>query len=312
MPDTRLSLYDLWWPFDRYGFEEGIGTLGRHTPEMGLHYVQLNLQQVAPILLGWPLPGLAASSVPWILLGAGGAVALLGVAVLTRPRRAGAALVAIIGLGLIVVPLALSIPSKSDAGVNLQRAGSFVFSPKIAPAALATTGRIARMIDEVQTKFLPQTAGQLHESPARVNALVAHHFPVVAQGLAAWPSIRAGAFARARDQVASIRDAANVDGIDVRAIAWMVIGPGILALLAGATAFALSGRARPPTEAAAVTAASLGSGPTRRPPQRCLGRAGHRRIPFLRRPVEVRRSRRSRSVASLHRAYGRCRTGRGG
>jgi len=203
-----------------------------------------------------PLPGLAASSVPWILLGAGGAVALLGVAVLTRPRRAGAALVAIVGLGLIVVPLALSIPSKSDAGVNLQRAGSFVFSPKIAPAALATTGTIARMIDEVQTKFLPQTAGQLHESPARVNALVAHHFPVVAQGLAAWPSIRAGAFARARDQVASIRDAANVDGIDVRAIAWMVIGPGILALLAGATAFALSGRARRPTEAAAVTAAS--------------------------------------------------------
>src|SRR5439155_22920843 len=57
---VRISLYDLWWPFDLYGFGEGIGTLGRHTPAMGLRYVELNLQQVAPILLGWPLPGLAA------------------------------------------------------------------------------------------------------------------------------------------------------------------------------------------------------------------------------------------------------------
>ncbi len=56
----RLSLYDLWWPFDRYGFGEGIGTLGRHTPAMGWYYVQLNLEQVAPTLLGWPLSGYAA------------------------------------------------------------------------------------------------------------------------------------------------------------------------------------------------------------------------------------------------------------
>ncbi len=55
-----LSMYELWWPFDRFGFGEGIGTLDRHTPEMGLRYVLLNVRQVAPILLGWPLAGTLA------------------------------------------------------------------------------------------------------------------------------------------------------------------------------------------------------------------------------------------------------------
>jgi hypothetical protein len=56
----RVSLYELWWDFDRYGFGSGIGTLGRHTPAMGLWYVKLNLLQpgrngAAEIVLGWPL-----------------------------------------------------------------------------------------------------------------------------------------------------------------------------------------------------------------------------------------------------------------
>jgi hypothetical protein len=193
-----------------------------------------------------PFLGLPVSSVPWILLGVGIAIAALGVAVLVRPSRAGAALVSVIGLGLIVVPLALSVPSKADAAVRLQQAGRFVFSPMIAPAALATTQKVDRLVGEVSTSFVPQTAARLHETPAQLSAQLAHRFPAVARGLAAWPSIRSGALQRASDQVASVRDFANVEGIDVRAVPWAVIGPGILMLLVGAIALGLGRDARRP------------------------------------------------------------------
>jgi hypothetical protein len=61
--------------------------------------------------------------------------------------------------------------------------------------------------------------------------------------LAAWPSIRPGAFARGRDQVASIDDASRIDGFNVRAVPWLVIGPGALMLLVGLLALTLPTKA---------------------------------------------------------------------
>jgi hypothetical protein len=63
--------------------------------------------------------------------------------------------------------------------------------------------------------------------------------------LAVWPSIRPAGFALARGQVASIRDAARIDGLDVRAVPWVVIGPGISVLIAGLLALSLPTAVRP-------------------------------------------------------------------
>src|SRR4051794_40199151 len=64
-----------------------------------------------------PFLGLPISSVPWLLLGIGIVVAGLGVVVLVWPTRAGAALVAVAGLALIGVPLAVDGFGKADAAV---------------------------------------------------------------------------------------------------------------------------------------------------------------------------------------------------
>jgi uncharacterized membrane protein YphA (DoxX/SURF4 family) len=185
-----------------------------------------------------PFLGLPISSVPWILLGIGAIVVGLGVLVLLWPTLAAAGLVAAAGLALLVVPLAVSANAKVTAAEHLDTAGRFVFSPKIAPAALATTQRIDRMVDEVKARFIPRTAARLHESPAQLRAEIASRYPAVARGLAAWPSIRPGALQRARDQVASQTDFANLDDIHFRALPWMVMGPGVLMLLAGGAALA--------------------------------------------------------------------------
>jgi hypothetical protein len=185
-----------------------------------------------------PFLGLAASTVPWLLLGVGVGVTALGAAALARPTRVGAVVVGIVGLGLIVVPLAVSLPYKADAAARLDDAGSFVFSPKVAPAALATSERIDRLVTEVKTVFAPQIAARVHESPARFEAHIAHRWPAVARGLAEWPSVRSGALQLNQNQVASERDFANVNKIPVRDVPWAVIGPGILMLLGAVLALA--------------------------------------------------------------------------
>jgi hypothetical protein len=196
-----------------------------------------------------PFLGLPVSSVPWILLGLGVGVTLVGVATVTTRRRAGVALIAVTGAALVGVPLALSIPTKADASVSLVRAGRFVFSPKIAPAALATTDTLDQFVSEAQSRFLPQTAARLHESTAQLGAQLAKRYPAVVRGLAAWPLIRPVALQRARYQVTSVEDFANIEGIDFRAVSWVVIGPGMLMLIVRAGALVASRAARRPARA---------------------------------------------------------------
>lgn len=45
---------ELWWPFDRVGFGEGIGGHGPHTVEAGLWNTQRNLTEMMTHLFGWP------------------------------------------------------------------------------------------------------------------------------------------------------------------------------------------------------------------------------------------------------------------
>jgi hypothetical protein len=247
LPDTRRALHQSPAQFQA-GLNRRFPAIAEAQREVPP--VVALVQPRIPVLVGLdddfkkvdslPFLGLPISSVPWILLGLGIGVAGLGVLVVARPTRAGAALVAVAGLGLVVVPLAVSAPDKADAAVNLDRAGQFVFSPKIAPVALATAGRVDRLIAEVETKFIPQAAATLHESPAALKAQIARRYPAVGRGLAAWPSIRPTAYDLPRKQIASERDFANLDGIDFRAMPWTVIAPGVLMLLLGGAALVLS------------------------------------------------------------------------
>jgi hypothetical protein len=192
-----------------------------------------------------PFLGLPISSVPWLLYAIGLIVAGIGVFVFRRPSRGGAALVALAGFALIVVPLMVSAFDKAEAARAMDTAGAFVFNPKIVTAASATTHRIDRMVPEIKTRFIPRTAARLHESPGRLSAEIARDYPAVGRGLAAWPSIRPRALKQARDQVASVPDYANLHGLHYKRLPWTVIGPGILLLLVGGIAVATGGRTQP-------------------------------------------------------------------
>src|SRR5262249_36739765 len=66
-----------------------------------------------------PIKSLPATSMPWLMLGSGLLLVGLGIAVIRRPgRRTIVALVAA-GLAFGVVPLALSLPSRTDAAARV-------------------------------------------------------------------------------------------------------------------------------------------------------------------------------------------------
>jgi len=54
-----LAPYELWWPFDRWGFGAGRGKYGYHTLGEGLRNTATNLAALSTHLFGWPAVSLA-------------------------------------------------------------------------------------------------------------------------------------------------------------------------------------------------------------------------------------------------------------
>lgn len=178
--------------------------------------------------------GLPLKSIPWLLVGLGGALIAVGAAALRWPGLWTTAAIATAGVAMVAVALALSLPHKANAAVRVARVGNVALSPVAAKAAIDTTNTIDALVKDVQTSFIPDVSSRLGTSPTAFTASVETNYPAVARGLRAWPGIRPGAYALAAAQRESLGDRPRLDSIPFRLFPWLVIGPGIvLALLAG-------------------------------------------------------------------------------
>jgi hypothetical protein len=97
--------------------------------------------------------------------------------------------IAAIGAFLIVLPLATSLPGKSDATGQMMSA----FRPQMTDSALAQ-GRadqktMQTMGDQLGGQMLPALATQLKMTPDQLSAFLAQNFPATAKGLAAMPAM---------------------------------------------------------------------------------------------------------------------------
>jgi hypothetical protein len=164
--------------------------------------------------------GLPLKSIPWLLVGLGGALIAIGAVALVRPGIWTSAAIAAVGVAMIAVPLALSLPQKADAAVHVNKVGKVALSPVAANAAIDTTRTIDALVADVQRSFAAEVA----------------NYPAVERGLERWPSIRPGAYALASAQRASLADREKLDNIPFRAFPWLVIGPGIALALVGGVA----------------------------------------------------------------------------
>ncbi|HZS13287.1 MAG TPA: hypothetical protein VFC09_01690 [Candidatus Dormibacteraeota bacterium] len=97
--------------------------------------------------------------------------------------------VAAIGLFLIVLPLATSLPGKSDASGQMMAA----FRPQMTDTALALANDdqkvMAAMGTQLSTSMLPDLAAQLHMTPAQLSSYLAANYPATANGVAQLPAM---------------------------------------------------------------------------------------------------------------------------
>lgn len=185
--------------------------------------------------------GLPIQAVPWmmvivaVLLVGGGIAALL----LSRSILPTVA-IGVVGLAMLVVPFALKLPSKAAAADRIVNVGDASLSRRAADTATATVALLDKLVPEVQTKVVPTLAAKLHTTPEKLGATIAANYPGVAKGLTDWPKISPTAAGLAANQRASVHEAAAMDGLPFKALAWFVIGPGILLSIIARVALTLA------------------------------------------------------------------------
>jgi hypothetical protein len=195
-----------------------------------------------------PLLGLPIDATPWLLAALGAAIALAGAVSLVRRGRAPT--FAILGLGIvaIAVPLAASIPSKASDARDMSDLGNQVLNQRAATFAATTTDKVDALVEQVTTEMIPAVAKRLDTTPAAFSATLARDFPATTNLLGVWPArLSKKAHAFATDMQAYTDEMQKVDKIPFGALAWVVIGPGIVLLLAAAftRGAGAAGRARP-------------------------------------------------------------------
>jgi hypothetical protein len=189
-----------------------------------------------------PFLGLPMTTIPWILAALGTALIGLGVVIWRTAGRGPLMFAAVLGLAMLTVPLALSYPGKASDAAKVAAVGRVALSRQAATGAQTANHLIDGIVTEVKTQMIPALAARLHLSTAVLETSIATNYPAVAKGLAAWPSIKPGAVELVRRQVASVKDAAEMNGLDFRPLPWYIMGPGIALLLAGTAALAIGGR----------------------------------------------------------------------
>jgi len=134
-----------------------------------------------------PTTSLPATTVPWALLGAGILLFLIGLAMLRSPK-AGGATALVVGLLLLVAPLALSLPGKASDADQLNANLKPIYNQALVDNAKGGLGVIGAMGTEMQTKMLPALATQLKMSPEQLQAFLGGNFPATAKALQTMPA----------------------------------------------------------------------------------------------------------------------------
>jgi hypothetical protein len=186
-----------------------------------------------------PTGFLPLSSAPWLFVGIGILLIAVGAFARLRPGTLASAALALVGLGIFLVPLVLGIPGKVDAAVRVTAIGRVGLAPATAQKAVGATRLFDGMVDDVRTRLEPALApilepqsgaGEGHQEFARA-------FPTLATFADDWVrTTSAKSHALSDGQVALGATFANADRIPLEPIPWMFIVPGfVIAALAGAT-----------------------------------------------------------------------------
>jgi hypothetical protein len=134
-----------------------------------------------------PTKSLPATTVPWAMFGAGFLVFLLGALILRSPKAGGVSAI-VVGLLLLLMPVALSLPAKAADADQLNANLKPVYTQELVTNATGALATIGAMGNEMQTAMLPALATQLKMTPEQLQTFLGTNFPATAQALQTMPA----------------------------------------------------------------------------------------------------------------------------
>lgn len=181
-------------------------------------------------------------------------------------RRVALALVLLLGVGLIVFPLADGLPKKTQGVDNVQDTFRDAMSKQGIQTSRADLVTMEAMLAQLQNETLPQIAQSRGLPPETLKGLLAARFPAVGKGLnevgVIMPRFEE-TVATMEQQGSNFREADEIPTADVpnTAVTYLFLVPGIILTVAGAAGLFFSfrgGRSVIPTVALA-TAVAMGA-----------------------------------------------------
>ena len=183
---------------------------------------------------------------PWMLIGFGALLVLLGLAVaLGRGGRGSVVALLVVGLFLTVAPLAVRFPQKASDGRQLVALLKSPLSKASADQVQAWQTTVENMTVELQDRLLPSTASRLGLSPAAMNAYLAQNVPALASALPQMQPVVQHMGTLVDTLEKDVTPFAKTSKIPFRGLTWLFFAPGVLsAFVAGVLLLGSGSRAR--------------------------------------------------------------------
>jgi hypothetical protein len=173
-----------------------------------------------------PTKSVPLTATPYVMIATGLALTGFGLWALRSSSRWPLAGTAVIGIALVVVPLATSFPTKADHADRLL--GSLQFSPEIASGTRARFAVVRAGSDELETKLLPDLAAAAGRSRTDLDVLIAQRYPEVSELRKTFPGI-----IDRFDKGAAIREdyITGLNGLKqlpITTFPWLLVAAGVL------------------------------------------------------------------------------------
>jgi hypothetical protein len=177
-----------------------------------------------------PTSSLPATTLPWALLGIGVLAIGVGGWLMVGGRSAQVVAVVLAGL-LILVPLALSLPSKAANADTMNAHLKPVYTEQLVAGAKGSLQVLQAMGTEMQTKMIPAVAQAMNLTTAQTQAFLASSFPAIAQGLQSMPAAltRFAGLVGAFDK--SLADYNTLKPISLAPVVWVIVIGGFVTLV---------------------------------------------------------------------------------
>jgi hypothetical protein len=191
-----------------------------------------------------PTSSLPATTIPWAMLVAGLLLIGLGIAISFTAGRVAPIAAGIVGVLLVVVPFALSLPTKAADADRMNENLEPVYTQELVTGAQQGLEVVGAMGTEMTEELLPALAAQMGMDEAALQAFLGENLPATAAGIQAMPEAMGRFTTLVETFETHLEDYETIGDVAFVPIVWTLVIGGAVALLASVWAFVATGRRR--------------------------------------------------------------------